>query len=109
MPNDKPMAEPKPPEGFIEICITNWGDEGFEGTANGARAELAKLLEDAQRWRRLRKRFFDKFGTPDAERELTPIDDSVLHRFLFSSWEDAEKWRDYCRQYDEPRKDDDDA
>ncbi len=60
--------------------------------------ELDGLRDYARRWRRLRKQFFDKVGTPEADRDVTPIDDSVLHRFLFSGWEDAEKWRHMCKQ-----------
>ena len=102
------MSRPNPLEGFIQACLTSlhnlatviqpkhhWPEIKDQlRQVEAARAELAALREDAQRWRRLRKRFFDKFGTPEAERWFTPIDDVVLHRFLFSAWEDAQKRKD---------------
>lgn len=41
----------KSPEGFIEICIRQWGNSGFESTAAQAMAELAALREEIARLR----------------------------------------------------------
>lgn len=76
----------------------------FNGSVLG---ELERDRADAQRWCRLRKRFFDKFGAPEAERECMPIDDSVLHRFLFDAWEDAKKWREYVKELEQKDTDHD--
>ena len=75
------MPEPKPPEGFIEACLTSLHN-------------LAAVIQPKHHW-------------PEIKDQLRQVD--AARAELAALREDAEKWRDYCRQYDEPRKDDNNA